>query len=215
MSERDVLEYEVKTSSPGLLRPSFEAEPQSDEQLNTSRRHVQTPQFLFSELVGLSFYRNVEQRPLWDRVEKLQSRPGSGSSSGSSGSGSQASPGDRFRPRCESAGTVLVSFSTNAVFRRVAPGHAPLCSDNAIETSPPSVTELCFFPKASSKSEGPLFQRPENIPRKPDEKNVSRPTRPAVSADRVSYIRSPCSMARFVPLLSSCSGYRRRCSQPE
>uniref|UniRef100_A0A3Q3JL97 non-specific serine/threonine protein kinase n=1 Tax=Monopterus albus TaxID=43700 RepID=A0A3Q3JL97_MONAL len=32
---------------------------------------------------------NVEQRPLWDRVEKLQPRPGSGSSS------------YRFRPRCE------------------------------------------------------------------------------------------------------------------
>uniref|UniRef100_A0A669BGJ8 non-specific serine/threonine protein kinase n=1 Tax=Oreochromis niloticus TaxID=8128 RepID=A0A669BGJ8_ORENI len=50
---------------------------------------------------------NVEQRPLWDRVEKLQSRPGSGSSSGSSNSSSQASPGDRFRPRCESPGTAL------------------------------------------------------------------------------------------------------------
>uniref|UniRef100_A0A3Q3ECC9 non-specific serine/threonine protein kinase n=1 Tax=Labrus bergylta TaxID=56723 RepID=A0A3Q3ECC9_9LABR len=50
---------------------------------------------------------NVEQRPLWDRVEKLQPRPGSGSSSGSSNSSSQASPGDRFRPRCESPGTVL------------------------------------------------------------------------------------------------------------
>uniref|UniRef100_A0A8C5E2I9 non-specific serine/threonine protein kinase n=1 Tax=Gouania willdenowi TaxID=441366 RepID=A0A8C5E2I9_GOUWI len=45
---------------------------------------------------------NVEQRPLWDRVEKLQSRPGSGNSSASSNSSSQASPGDRFRPRCES-----------------------------------------------------------------------------------------------------------------
>uniref|UniRef100_A0A3P8VRA1 non-specific serine/threonine protein kinase n=1 Tax=Cynoglossus semilaevis TaxID=244447 RepID=A0A3P8VRA1_CYNSE len=45
---------------------------------------------------------NVEQRPLWDRVEKLQPRPGSGSSSGSSNSSAQASPADRFRPRCES-----------------------------------------------------------------------------------------------------------------
>uniref|UniRef100_A0A3Q1EXC5 non-specific serine/threonine protein kinase n=1 Tax=Acanthochromis polyacanthus TaxID=80966 RepID=A0A3Q1EXC5_9TELE len=51
------------------------------------------------------------QRPLWDRVEKLQSRPGSGSSSGSSNSSSQASPGDRFRPRCESPGTVLGHIS--------------------------------------------------------------------------------------------------------
>uniref|UniRef100_A0A668APJ3 non-specific serine/threonine protein kinase n=1 Tax=Myripristis murdjan TaxID=586833 RepID=A0A668APJ3_9TELE len=50
---------------------------------------------------------NAEQRPLWDRVEKLQPRPGSGSSSGSSNSSSQASSGDRFRPRCESPGTVL------------------------------------------------------------------------------------------------------------
>ncbi|XP_043965110.1 traf2 and NCK-interacting protein kinase-like isoform X2 [Gambusia affinis] len=77
---------------------------------------------------------NVEQRPLWDRVEKLQSRPGSGSSSGSNAS-SQASPGDRFRPRCESP--------------------------------------------ASSKSEGSPLQRPENIPKKQEEKNSSRPTRPA------------------------------------
>ncbi|KAM4537837.1 mitogen-activated protein kinase kinase kinase kinase 4-like isoform 1-T1 [Fundulus diaphanus] len=77
---------------------------------------------------------SVDQRPLWDRVEKLQSRPGSGSSSGSNAS-SQASPADRFRPRCESP--------------------------------------------ASSKSEGPPLQRPENIPKKPDEKNSSRPTRPA------------------------------------
>nr|XP_033956252.1 mitogen-activated protein kinase kinase kinase kinase 4 isoform X12 [Pseudochaenichthys georgianus] len=81
----------------------------------------------------------VEQRPLWDRVEKLQPRPGSGSSSGSSNSSSQASPGDRFRPRCESP--------------------------------------------ASSKSEGSPLQRPENVPKKPDEKNLARPTRPAGDAD--------------------------------
>ncbi|XP_057678138.1 mitogen-activated protein kinase kinase kinase kinase 4-like isoform X10 [Corythoichthys intestinalis] len=78
---------------------------------------------------------NVEQRPLWDRVEKLQPRPGSGSSSGSSNSSSQASPGDRFRPRCESP--------------------------------------------ASSKSEGSPLQRPENVHKKTDEKNLARPTRPA------------------------------------
>nr|XP_033956234.1 mitogen-activated protein kinase kinase kinase kinase 4 isoform X10 [Pseudochaenichthys georgianus] len=77
----------------------------------------------------------VEQRPLWDRVEKLQPRPGSGSSSGSSNSSSQASPGDRFRPR------------------------------------------------SSSKSEGSPLQRPENVPKKPDEKNLARPTRPAGDAD--------------------------------
>ncbi|XP_030265531.1 mitogen-activated protein kinase kinase kinase kinase 4 isoform X9 [Sparus aurata] len=74
---------------------------------------------------------NVEQRPLWDRVEKLQPRPGSGSSSGSSNSGSQASPGDRFRPR------------------------------------------------SSSKSEGSPLQRPENVSKKQDEKNLARPSRPA------------------------------------
>ncbi|XP_062301486.1 mitogen-activated protein kinase kinase kinase kinase 4-like isoform X2 [Scomber scombrus] len=74
---------------------------------------------------------NVEQRPLWDRVEKLQPRPGSGSSSGSSNSSSQASPGDRFRPR------------------------------------------------SSSKSEGSPLQRPENVSKKQDEKNLGRPTRPA------------------------------------
>ncbi|KAM8904082.1 mitogen-activated protein kinase kinase kinase kinase 4-like isoform 17-T17 [Spinachia spinachia] len=74
---------------------------------------------------------NVEQRPLWDRVEKLQPRPGSGNSSGSSNSSSQASPVDRFRPR------------------------------------------------SSSKSEGSPLQRPENVPKKQDEKNLARPTRPA------------------------------------
>ncbi|XP_053714151.1 mitogen-activated protein kinase kinase kinase kinase 4-like isoform X9 [Synchiropus splendidus] len=74
---------------------------------------------------------NVEQRPLWDRVEKLQPRPGSGSSSGSSNSSSQASPGDRFRPR------------------------------------------------SSSKSEGSPHQRLENVPKKTDEKNQARPTRPS------------------------------------
>ncbi|XP_028279476.1 mitogen-activated protein kinase kinase kinase kinase 4-like isoform X3 [Parambassis ranga] len=77
---------------------------------------------------------NMEQRPLWDRVEKLQSRPGSGSSSGSSNSSSQASPGERFRPR------------------------------------------------SSSKSEGSPLQRPENVPKKQDEKNL-RPTRPAGDVD--------------------------------
>ncbi|XP_069554456.1 mitogen-activated protein kinase kinase kinase kinase 4-like isoform X6 [Brachyistius frenatus] len=78
---------------------------------------------------------NAEQRPLWDRVEKLQSRPGSGSSSGSSDPGAQAGPGERFRPRRESP--------------------------------------------ASSKSEGSPLQRPENVPKKQDEKNPARPTRPA------------------------------------
>ncbi|XP_075872517.1 mitogen-activated protein kinase kinase kinase kinase 4-like isoform X12 [Nelusetta ayraudi] len=78
---------------------------------------------------------SVDQRPLWDRVEKLQPRPGSGSSSGSSNSSSQASPSDRFRPRCESP--------------------------------------------ASSKSEGSPLQRPENVAKKPEEKNAARPTRPA------------------------------------
>ncbi|XP_024918023.1 mitogen-activated protein kinase kinase kinase kinase 4 isoform X9 [Cynoglossus semilaevis] len=82
---------------------------------------------------------NVEQRPLWDRVEKLQPRPGSGSSSGSSNSSAQASPADRFRPRCESP--------------------------------------------ASSKSEGSPLQRPENVSKKQDEKNLVRPTRPAGDVD--------------------------------
>uniref|UniRef100_A0A8C1J2X8 non-specific serine/threonine protein kinase n=1 Tax=Cyprinus carpio TaxID=7962 RepID=A0A8C1J2X8_CYPCA len=48
---------------------------------------------------------NVEPRLLWERVEQLSSRPGSGSSSGSSNSssqtGSQATSGEKFRFRCE------------------------------------------------------------------------------------------------------------------
>ncbi|KAI1885133.1 hypothetical protein AGOR_G00217060 [Albula goreensis] len=43
---------------------------------------------------------NAEPRLLWDRVEKLASRPGSGSSSGSSNS--QGGSGDRFRVRSSS-----------------------------------------------------------------------------------------------------------------
>ncbi|XP_026220026.1 mitogen-activated protein kinase kinase kinase kinase 4 isoform X5 [Anabas testudineus] len=78
---------------------------------------------------------NLEQRPLWDRVEKLQPRPGSGSSSGSSNSSPQASSGDRFRPR------------------------------------------------SSSKSEGSPLQRPENVTKKQEEKNLGRPTRPAGDVD--------------------------------
>ncbi|XP_063733672.1 mitogen-activated protein kinase kinase kinase kinase 4-like isoform X4 [Eleginops maclovinus] len=100
-----------------------------------SRRESPLPQQPGNQGAQRSAGGNVEQRPLWDRVEKLQPRPGSGSSSGSSNSSSQASPGDRFRPRCESP--------------------------------------------ASSKSEGSPLQRPENVPKKQDEKNLARPTRPA------------------------------------
>uniref|UniRef100_A0A665TXS0 non-specific serine/threonine protein kinase n=1 Tax=Echeneis naucrates TaxID=173247 RepID=A0A665TXS0_ECHNA len=88
---------------------------------------------------------NVEQRPLWDRVEKLQPRPGSGSSSGSSNSSSQASSGDRFRPR------------------------------------------------SSSKSEGSPLQRPENVPKKQDEKNLARPDLTALAKElrAVDDVRPP------------------------
>uniref|UniRef100_A0A3Q3W7G3 non-specific serine/threonine protein kinase n=1 Tax=Mola mola TaxID=94237 RepID=A0A3Q3W7G3_MOLML len=72
-----------------------------------SRRESPLPSQLGNQGGQRSAGGNVEQRPLWDRVEKLQPRPGSGSSSGSSNSSSQASPGDRFRPRCESPATVL------------------------------------------------------------------------------------------------------------
>ncbi|KAM3856989.1 mitogen-activated protein kinase kinase kinase kinase 4-like isoform 2-T2 [Diretmus argenteus] len=67
-----------------------------------SRRESPLPTQPGSQVGQRNAGSNVEQRPLWDRVEKLQPRPGSGSSSGSSNSSSQASPGDRFRPRCES-----------------------------------------------------------------------------------------------------------------
>ncbi|XP_023249067.1 mitogen-activated protein kinase kinase kinase kinase 4-like isoform X3 [Seriola lalandi dorsalis] len=100
-----------------------------------SRRESPLPSQPGNQGVQRSAGGNVEQRPLWDRVEKLQPRPGSGSSSGSSNSSSQASPGDRFRPR------------------------------------------------SSSKSEGSPLQRPENIPKKQDEKNLARPTRPAGDVD--------------------------------
>lgn len=147
--------------------------------------------------------RNVEQRPLWDRVEKLQPRPGSGSSSGSSNSSSQASPGDRFRPRCESPGTVLgyisltlptasqqmivITVITPLLLISVLSARTPVCFLHffirAIKdcTFPfTNSTSFCSL-KASSKSEGSPLQRPENVPKKQDEKNLARPTRPAVS----------------------------------
>lgn len=59
---------------------------------------------------SLVFFSNssIEPRLLWERVEKLAPRPGSGSSSGSSNSGSQpgshpgsqSGSGERFRVRC-------------------------------------------------------------------------------------------------------------------
>uniref|UniRef100_A0A8B9KYK7 non-specific serine/threonine protein kinase n=1 Tax=Astyanax mexicanus TaxID=7994 RepID=A0A8B9KYK7_ASTMX len=57
----------------------------------------------------------AEPRLLWDRVEKLASRPGSGSSSGSSNSSSQASSqsgsGEKFRVRCDNP-LIPLSFSS-------------------------------------------------------------------------------------------------------
>uniref|UniRef100_A0A3B5MYR4 non-specific serine/threonine protein kinase n=1 Tax=Xiphophorus couchianus TaxID=32473 RepID=A0A3B5MYR4_9TELE len=85
--------------------------------VSLSDTHTPTPTQKHVVLLRFLCCSNVEQRPLWDRVEKLQSRPGSGSSSGSNAS-SQASPGDRFRPRCESPGTVHMSHTilTNCDF---------------------------------------------------------------------------------------------------
>ncbi|KAG7272172.1 hypothetical protein CRUP_014771, partial [Coryphaenoides rupestris] len=90
-----------------------------------------SPLALTPPLATLGASSSAEPRPLWDRVEKLQPRPGSGSSSGSSNSSSQAGSGDRFRPR------------------------------------------------SSSKSEGSPLQRPDNAAKKPEEKNLARPSRPA------------------------------------
>uniref|UniRef100_A0A8C2YZC6 non-specific serine/threonine protein kinase n=1 Tax=Cyclopterus lumpus TaxID=8103 RepID=A0A8C2YZC6_CYCLU len=117
------LQHESKQSPGNKTKlPSDHSSPPQTSTLPPSRVLTASPQARVLERT---------QRPLWDRVEKLQPRPGSGSSSGSSNSSSQASPGDRFRPR------------------------------------------------SSSKSEGSPLQRPENVPKKPDEKNLARPTRPA------------------------------------
>ncbi|XP_056444914.1 traf2 and NCK-interacting protein kinase isoform X8 [Gadus chalcogrammus] len=67
-----------------------------------SRRESPLPTQPSNQVAQRNVGSSVEPRPLWDRVEKLQPRPGSGSSSGSSNSSSQAGSGDRFRPRCES-----------------------------------------------------------------------------------------------------------------
>uniref|UniRef100_A0A667ZVV1 non-specific serine/threonine protein kinase n=1 Tax=Myripristis murdjan TaxID=586833 RepID=A0A667ZVV1_9TELE len=113
--------------------PSDTTKPQAPVPETTDSDEACSSQ-LSSTCVNVAFVpcgSNAEQRPLWDRVEKLQPRPGSGSSSGSSNSSSQASSGDRFRPR------------------------------------------------SSSKSEGSPLQRPENAAKKPDDKNLARPNRPA------------------------------------
>uniref|UniRef100_A0A8C5FNL1 non-specific serine/threonine protein kinase n=1 Tax=Gadus morhua TaxID=8049 RepID=A0A8C5FNL1_GADMO len=81
-----------------------------------SRRESPLPTQPSNQVAQRNVGSSAEPRPLWDRVEKLQPRPGSGSSSGSSNSSSQAGSGDRFRPRCESPGTVaplLPHTSTN------------------------------------------------------------------------------------------------------
>uniref|UniRef100_A0A8C2X145 non-specific serine/threonine protein kinase n=1 Tax=Cyclopterus lumpus TaxID=8103 RepID=A0A8C2X145_CYCLU len=118
-------------SEPGGVNSNFVPVRTTSRSPVLSRRESPLPSQPGNQGGQRSAAGNVEQRPLWDRVEKLQPRPGSGSSSGSSNSSSQASPGDRFRPR------------------------------------------------SSSKSEGSPLQRPENVPKKPDEKNLARPTRPA------------------------------------
>ncbi|XP_059408354.1 mitogen-activated protein kinase kinase kinase kinase 4-like isoform X2 [Carassius carassius] len=70
-----------------------------DSPLQTGMHNNQTGQ----RNAGIS---NMEPRLLWERVEQLSSRPGSGSSSGSSNSssqtGSQASTGEMFRARSSS-----------------------------------------------------------------------------------------------------------------
>ncbi|CDQ62027.1 unnamed protein product, partial [Oncorhynchus mykiss] len=97
----------------------------------------------------------AEPRLLWERVEKLVSRPGSGSSgstgssSGSSNSSSHSGSGERFRARCES---YLFSLLTG------------------IPAVPLS---------ASSKSEGSPLQRPEHAGKTPEErKELVRPNQP-------------------------------------
>ncbi|KAM6945628.1 mitogen-activated protein kinase kinase kinase kinase 4-like isoform 1-T1 [Aplochiton taeniatus] len=67
-----------------------------------SRRESPLPVQPSNQGGGRNAGSNAEPRLLWDRVEKLQPRPGSGSSSGSSNSSSQAGSGDRFRPRSSS-----------------------------------------------------------------------------------------------------------------
>ncbi|KAJ3584505.1 hypothetical protein NHX12_015000 [Muraenolepis orangiensis] len=67
-----------------------------------SRRESPLPTQPTNQVAQRNVGSSAEPRPLWDRVEKLQPRPGSGSSSGSSNASSQAGSGDRFRPRCES-----------------------------------------------------------------------------------------------------------------
>ncbi|XP_030210051.1 mitogen-activated protein kinase kinase kinase kinase 4 isoform X11 [Gadus morhua] len=67
-----------------------------------SRRESPLPTQPSNQVAQRNVGSSAEPRPLWDRVEKLQPRPGSGSSSGSSNSSSQAGSGDRFRPRSSS-----------------------------------------------------------------------------------------------------------------
>ncbi|XP_064167481.1 mitogen-activated protein kinase kinase kinase kinase 4 isoform X10 [Anguilla rostrata] len=83
----------VRTTSRSPVLPRRESPLQGNLQQQSSQ-------------VGQRNSSNAEPRLLWDRVEKLASRPGSGSSSGSSNSssqaGSQSSSGERFRVRSSS-----------------------------------------------------------------------------------------------------------------
>ncbi|XP_072303222.1 mitogen-activated protein kinase kinase kinase kinase 4-like isoform X5 [Eucyclogobius newberryi] len=78
----------------------------------------------------------VDPRPLWDRVEKLQSRPGSGSSSGSN---SSSQPSDRFRPRCESP---AASKSEGSPLQRPENLKKPEEKGSARPTRPADLTAL-------------------------------------------------------------------------
>lgn len=81
--------------------------------------HLRIMLYLLSPLFFLSSA--VESRLLWERVEKLVPRPGSGSSSGSSNSGSQpgsqSGSGERFRVRCRV--TFCFSFPVNDIELRL------------------------------------------------------------------------------------------------
>lgn len=72
-----------------------------------------------------------------------------------------------------------------------------------------------LFPEASSKSEGSPLQRPENLPKKQDEKNLARPTRPSVSTLSLSSHCFDQDCVKIVFFFFSLFNHRRNSTSHE
>lgn len=94
--------------------------------------------------------------------------------------------GVRLAPPTPAPRPVLETASGHAVSLLVLSSAIPCSSANFAKIKTQQfLIQFLLTLQASSKSEGSPLQRPENVPKKTDEKNFARPTRPAVS---ISYL---------------------------